>query len=132
MPLINDDELERIDLPTPGEWVDVKAKWSQGDDNAIKKAVYAGATIHGENNVTFDAPAVLEAAEFAVFERAIKAWSYPDPVTPENIRRMDTESAEFLKERLNVLYARRTDDEKKVSASNGATSSVGRAGHQAP
>ena len=56
---------------------------------------------------------------------AIKKWSFPKPVTTENIRALDPESVAKIKERLNELYeAPRSDDERGNSSANGVAPPV--------
>lgn len=135
MPRYGDDDLVRIDLPGEGEWVEVKRHLSRGDHVAIQRAVFGGTPIRA----TGDAPgigdadfgAMLEAAEFATLDVAIKRWSWPDDVTPARIRELDEESVAAIKERLSELYEPRTDDERKNSSGNGATSPSARVPHHA-
>ena len=122
MPLINGSEVVRIDLPATGEWVEVKAKWSQGDQMAVNSQMLKGSRLSADSNVDLDMAQAYESAEVAAIERAIVAWSFGEPVTPENIRLLDLDSWDCIKDRLNELYARRSDEKKETSASNGQTS----------
>ena len=123
MPIIGNDDLIRIDLPVEGEWVEVKKRLSRGDEIALQKALTVGAKLTAGGVVTtmdLDAPEVIEAAEFAGLDVAIKKWSFPQPVTPENIRALDPASVICIKERLNEMYEPpRSDDESKNSSANG-------------
>lgn len=115
-PLIRSDDRVRIDLPAAGEWVEVKRRLSRGDQIAVQKAITKNARIiagAAQPSIELDGAEVVEAAEFAALEVAIKAWSFPEPVTAENIRALDPESVACIKDRLNELYEPpRTDDEK--------------------
>lgn len=124
MPLIRDDEVVRIDLPAPGEWVEVKARLSAGDKNRIKKVTLGNAKMRPGDTPELAISDLLDGADFAALEVAIRGWSFPDPVTAENIRCLDEDSVEALKTRLNEMYER-SDDEKKDSAASGATTSSG-------
>ena len=105
MPLIRDDDLIRIDLPAEGEWVEVKAKLSRGDQVAVQRAALAGSRLSVTGEIeSLDAPNLIEQAEFAVLDRAVKRWSFPESVSPANIRRLDAESVECIKVRLNEIY----------------------------
>lgn len=125
MPLIGNDDLVRIDLPAEGEWVDVKRKLSRGDEIALQKALTVGAKLSAGTVTTsmdLNAPEVIEAAEFAGLDVAIKAWSFPEPVTPANIRALDPESVAIIKARLNEMYEPpRNEEERRNLAANGST-----------
>lgn len=125
MPLIRDDETVRIDLPTSGEWVEVKARISRGDRVRIQQATIGHARMRpGDPTPELAVGEMLEAAEFATLETVIRSWCFPEPVNAENIRRLDDESMDALKARLNELYER-SEDEKKDSEPSGATSNSG-------
>lgn len=122
MPLIRDDETVRIDLPSSGEWVEVKARISRGDRVRIQQATFGQVKMRpGDATPELAVSELLEAAEFATLETVLKGWSFSEPLTPENIRRLDDESMDALKERLNELYDR-PESEKKDSEPSGATS----------
>jgi len=120
MPLIDDSETVRIDLPAQGEWVEVRKRLSRGDEIAIQRRLLTGAEVTASGLERLAAPEIIEAAEFATLEVAIRAWSFPEPVTPDNIRRLDPESVAALKAALNELYpAQRTEDERRDLSGNG-------------
>lgn len=132
MPLIGDRDLIRIDLPAEGEWVEVKRKLSRGDEIAVQQAVASTATLKMSGGSTtaddadfgMDAGAAIEAAEFALLDIAIKAWCFPDPPTKANIRKLDPESVEALKGRLDEMYEKPlSEDESRNLERNGATPS---------
>lgn len=114
MPLITDPGVVRIDLPAAGEWVEVKAVLSRGDEVAIQKRLMAGTKFKAQNidDMEFDAGALMERVQFATLEVALVAWSFDAPVTPENIRLLDSASARLIEERMDELYETRTEDEK--------------------
>lgn len=120
MPLLNDDvELVRIDLPHAGEWVDVLPHLSLGQQTAIRKAAVRGSSLTG-SGAQIDSEKAIEATTFAVLETAVKRWSFPEPVTPENIRRLDAASGAVIQRTLNRLYTL-PDDEKNGSSGSGST-----------
>ena len=130
MPLTRQLPPVRIELSTPGEWVDVKARLSQGDAAAIQNAAFrfragvhrvAGAELAPDVDVDID----VEATTFIGLERGIVAWSFPEPVTPENIRDLDTADYAILAERTTALWDNRSDDDRKNSSANGQTRSLG-------
>lgn len=121
MPLVG-EEIERIELPTAGEWVDVKKRLSKGDRVRYKQALARDAVvIPGRGIETVPAAIVFEANAFAMIEIVIRAWSFEEPITPEAIRSLDEESVDFLNAKLDHLYAERSDDDRKNSASAGRT-----------
>lgn len=124
MPLIRDDDLVRIDLPADGEWVEVKARLSRGDEMAIQRAIVGDiAIVPGGSVGTVNAAAYIEAAEFAVIDVAVRRWSFEEPVTPENVRRLDGESIAALKVALDELYPgpRKEEDRGNSPGSGAAT-----------
>lgn len=125
MPLLRDDDVVRIDLPAPGEWVEVKRRLSVGDELAVKQAVARGMRVRpGSADIELDAAAAMEGATFATVERALKAWSFPEPVTPENIRMLDQESFDAIVAGIEDLNPTRSDEEKKASNSTSSPPST--------
>ena len=128
MPLVDRTETVRVDLPAAGEWVDVRAHLSRGDEIEIRRRLVAGArVVPGSELMALDAADAVEAAEFARLELAIIAWSFDPAVTPTSIRQLDGESVDAIKGRLDQLYAPRTDAEKKGSGGSGPTRLAARA-----
>lgn len=140
MPLLGNADLVRIDLPAEGEWVEVKRALSHYDRILTQRAAVKGARIHQDSSVDLDAPEVIEAAEYAGLDIAIKKMHVsiadgkpPEDVdaTPENIRALDDASVDCIKKNLNELYPPlRSDDERKNLSANGAGRSAARAGHR--
>lgn len=117
MPLITTHETVRIELPTPGEWVDVKRVLTRGDEVEVQRRLVAGTRVRPDDpkaDLVLDAGDAIERAQFALMEVAIVAWSFEEPVTPENIRLLDAASARFIEARLNELYEGRSEDEKNA------------------
>lgn len=104
MPLISFKNTVRINLPEEGEWIDVKEKLSKGDLNKVEAATMQSAKADTDGNVSVDIATAMVAAEFALPEVAIVAWSFPEPVTPENIKLLDPESFDFLRAELDKMY----------------------------
>jgi len=117
MPLIDPNDTIRIDLPTPGEWVEVRRQLSKGEQVQLQKAIFAEPPAFDEKRgIRLDDLRIdWEAIQLRVLELAIVRWSFPEPVTPETIRRLDIDSANYLYERLNELYASRSPEERKNS-----------------
>lgn len=121
MPLLRNDDLVRIDLPAPGEWVEVKRRLSRGDEVAIQRSLLAGATLVAGGMPQLDAGAAIEAATFGTLDCAIRSWSFGVPVTPEAIRQLDGESIDAIKAALNALYPEaRTEEERGNLSGDGA------------
>lgn len=106
MPLIDDNDLVQINLPTEGEWVKVKRQLSGGDRSAVKRGLFAGAKMDFATEAIgdIDAAQAMDVSDWLTLERTVKEWSFDAPVTPENLRRMDIESLDDLIEQLNELY----------------------------
>ncbi len=118
MPLIREDDLVRIDLPENGEWVEVKRRPSRYDLVRVQQATAGGAHLSADGRgglqvSDLTAAPVLEAAEFATLDIAIKRWSFTDPVTPENIRALDEPSVDCIKAALNDLWRARSEEESR-------------------
>lgn len=122
MPLLKSStESVRIELPSPGEWVEVKRSLGRNDELAVKRRA-GEATVLTWDPVTRERQARVnvilanELATYATLEVAIVRWSFPDPVTPENIRDLDEASISAITEALNRLYpGPRTEAEEKNS-----------------
>lgn len=116
MPLLNKPELIRIPLPAEGEWVDVKDRLSAGDFAHVQKAAVKNAKINGDY-FEINAADAIDSATFSVMEVAIVKWSFNEPVTADNLRALDQDSVDCIRERLNEIYpSARTEAEKKGSS----------------
>lgn len=131
MPLIrtSNTDLVRIELPAADEWVEVKRALGKDDERTVQFRLLSGNQVDPARlkaiaaDPKLDMGALVDAATFATLEVAIKRWSFEEPVTPENIRALDDDSLEVIKQRLNELYpGPRTDDERKNSSGGGAAS----------
>jgi hypothetical protein len=127
MPLVRDDDVVRIDLPEPGEWVEVKRRMGKGDMARAQDASARGSRISmnggGATDGLIIGEGAVDRATFALLEIAIRRWSFEEPVTPETIRQLDEDSYDAIIEQMNVLYARRGADERKNSNGAGTTPS---------
>lgn len=97
----------RIDLPTPGEWVEVKSALSRADEREVQRRVLSAARVDVGGNavaVELDAGRAYDAAEFAALEIAIQRWSFAEQITPATLRCLDDASLAAIKARLNELY----------------------------
>ena len=120
MPLIQGNEVTRLDLPTPGEWVEVKTRVSKGDLVAVMRTIFAGVTLDEKGRALLDAGEAVERATFATLERVIVRWSFDVPPTAENLRALDIDSFDAIKDALEELYPQeRTEEERKNSNGHG-------------
>lgn len=121
MALILDDYVDTIPLtPTLAaegvhdadvhpEWVKIKRAFSRGDELALQRATIGNARAGVVDGGALDMSTVevnigdmMEAAEFAALQIAIKSWSFtfngePIPVTPENIRKLSAADVGIIK-----------------------------------
>jgi len=121
MPLLLNVPTVRVELPEPGEWVDLKSRLSKGDTARIEGAAFklrAGIVngAAGDLDMTLD----YEATVFAGMEVGIVAWSFAEAVTPANIRALDAESYAVITERANELWQGRSDNERRDLSAAGA------------
>ena len=121
MPLdYGDKTLLRIDLPAPGEWVDVKSKLGRADERMSMQILFTGQKKKiADGTPTFDELDVgpfLGVADFAVMAVAIQRWSFPAPITLANCQALDDASVECIKAKLEEMYpAPRGESEAKNS-----------------
>ena len=137
MPLTSREEPVRIDLPTPGEWVDVKPRLSKSDMGAVQRRMLGAARIRtdqldGLSSLSpgdllgddgLPAAELIEALTWDTLEIAIVGWSfYEGKPKPEDIHDLDEASYDAIVAALNELYpSPRKDDEAKNSESSGPT-----------
>lgn len=97
MALIKDDQRVRLDIPhEAGEWIEIRPM-RNSDTKIVTEAV--------------DRPTMIQ----ALFERLIIAWSYGEPVTPENIATLDISTTKWLDEQIPLASGLRTEPEKNGS-----------------
>lgn len=122
MPLLSSRSTPgiRIDLPVEGEWVILKSAMSRGDEVAITKAALKSAQIKrgpdGDITTEIDAAEAVESAEFAAIEILVREWSFPEPINAANIRDLDPVSIRVIKDAIERMTVKRTDDEEKNSS----------------
>ena len=109
MPLdYGDKKLVRIDLPAPGEWVEVKSKLGRGDERKSMEIMFTGQKKKiNDGAPSFDELDIgpfLGVADFAVMAVAIQRWSFPEPITLANCQALDDASVECIKANLEELY----------------------------
>lgn len=116
MPLLLNVPTERVELTTPGEWVDVKTRLSKGEQARIQGSAFRVMGSTGEPSFELN----YESTVFAGLEVGIVGWSFAEPVTPENIRALSEEDYDLITQRVNELWEPRSDDDRKKSSGSGA------------
>jgi hypothetical protein len=103
--LINSSNTKRLDIPhEPGQWVEVRPL-TAGD--------IEGLSVDGSGvKVSIEALAAI-----------ISAWSYEEPVSLENVRRLDLDTFTWLGTEALKVSGVRDADEKKDSASDSSLTS---------
>lgn len=97
MALIKDDTKVRLDIPhEPGEWIDIRP--TRNNDLL---------------SINFDTDPF--AGMMKLLDSVIKGWSYAEPVTPENVRMLDSVTTTWLSEELKKASGLRTVEEKNGS-----------------
>ena len=125
MPLVNNAEPVRVELTTPGEWVDLKRRQSKGDQVRVQAAglrmqMSQNGDITGVN-IEATAEEVMESVTFLALEIGIVAWSFPEALTRENIRLLDPDDYALIVKAADELWSPRSDAEKKALSENGST-----------
>lgn len=104
MPLLKTGrETVRMELPVPGEWVEVHARLSAGERAELAQAILDAK----------DGSNIVDTARFKGLEMGIVRWSFEEPPTPENIRALDEESHTAILAELDRLWQRRTESAEK-------------------
>jgi hypothetical protein len=108
------NETVRIDLSTPGEWVDVRRALGIDQERAIQRALLNKARAVGQVGddgrfaigQTYELPMgeMVDLSTFSTLEHAIVAWSFDEPVQPATIRLLDEPDVEIITKALNELY----------------------------
>lgn len=99
----------------PSESVQIRPKLSFGDKLAIEKSMFTVRTEKGDVSME----AELTAMKQTTLERMIVGWTFTDeqgqpvPVTPDTIRSLDAETAEYIYEQINAQNPPRTKDEQQ-------------------
>jgi len=76
-----DSETYRVEFPD-GQWVDVKVELTQADQDYIMSQMAHAVSAE------IGAQVELRFGQLPLLEKSIVAWSFPDPVTKENISRL--------------------------------------------
>jgi len=91
-----DGEKVRIDFED-GQWVDIKEELTQYDQDFLLDRMARAESTGSEAKVT------LSLGRMALMERAILAWSFPEPVTPDNISRLRIRYRQRVLDEVNRL-----------------------------
>ena len=90
---------KRIEHPTePGTWAVIRVPLSAGDLGFARDGSAVAMTLD-------------------ILPRVIVEWSYPEPVTRENVSRLDGPTFRWLDDEISSASAIRPEEEKKDSAS---------------
>lgn len=124
----------RIELPTEGEWVEVKGMLSRSDEREIQRRMMSAAKTDARLNAIegYDVGIAYDVAEFATLEQVfIKGRVHDERGTlvamhAGMLRDLDDASLEHLRAELNALYPAPLDeDDAKNSTGDGPPSSEG-------
>ncbi|MGE3075484.1 MAG: hypothetical protein AB7N24_17345 [Dehalococcoidia bacterium] len=131
MPLLLYHEPIRLELPAPGEWVDMKPALSKGDREK-RRAMFMtvlklkpGQSAPTRDNV--DWGEYYQVLRLQTMLLACVAWSFPEPITADTLGALDDESFEAIAAKCTELYPVEKDfgvsePGKPRSSGNGATS----------
>lgn len=125
MPLVDKTDVVRVDLSTPGDWVDLRRRLSKAEQLRISARVIAVGTLDGASPDI--AEEKLMEVNFIGLEIGVVAWSFPEDLTPANLRELDLDDYNILAEKTAELWKLRTDDERKNLSVNGRHSSRAKA-----
>lgn len=127
MPLQRTWETVRIDLTTPGEWIEVKTKLGKDDERRRTALLLRGQPIVDGKVQGTDAGALLAEAPFATLIVVAKNWNVIDPetgrkaqLTEANLRALSDDDLELLNSRFEELYAEPSEADLKNSLAGGA------------
>lgn len=129
--LVSDSDVERIELPAPGEWVDVKRRFGMDEDREVTRLILNVRRVRAEEigkamaDLELGAGDIIDLARFAKMQVAIKAWSFDAPITARTVRALDDASLAAITVRLEELYGEpRSDDDRKNSSEPGVPPST--------
>lgn len=115
MPLQRTWEVVRIELSTPGEWIEVKAKMGKDDERRRSSLMLRGQVLDPAELAAgiqrFDAGAMVAEAPFATLITVAKDWNLVDPetgrkapLTEANLRAISDEDLAILTAKFEELY----------------------------
>lgn len=114
MPLVRDDDLVRIELTTPDEWVEVRRKLNAGELRRLAGVAAAARPLAEGSASPGEAASILDQLGFAGLEIGIRRWSFEVELTPENLRRLSQEDYDLISARCDELWRTRSTDEKNA------------------
>ena len=101
MALIDPQERRKVAIPhEEGQWVELRPITARDLITVQRKAVAAGSAVQFENTVRM----LLE---------CLTAWSYPKPITEENLLALEYVTLTWLDDEM-FMAGTRTDEEKKT------------------
>lgn len=106
-------DVVRIELSTPGEWVDVKRRMGVDDERRRNALMLRGQPLKPGGQLTeLDAGALVAEAPFATLVVVARAWNVTDPetgkraaLTEENLRALSDEDLAIVQAKFEELYA---------------------------
>lgn len=112
MPLTRSDDVLKVELSTPGEWAELRRRISAGEERRIAAAAVASQRLLDGTAAVADMEQIMLHLAFVGLEIGVVRWSFEEPVTPENLRRLDPTDFDVLSERCNELWKPREAEEK--------------------
>ena len=128
MGLVAETAIQKVDVPhedgewfelAPLSWAELEAARRLKTDDAIKTAaMFDAETLRGIQTTSEAAPtSPSDGLDMAsVLEAGIKRWSYSDPVSPENIKRLDEPTAMWAFEQIAKRSVVSEDEQKNGAA----------------
>lgn len=124
MPLLrtSDNDLERIQLTDPDEWVEVKRRLGKDDERERSRLINNARVLDaGGNPVGWETGTLVELATFATMQVAVKRWNVRDPetnrvapLTARNLRALSDDDVALIQARFEEMYGEPlTDDDRK-------------------
>ena len=86
------DEKVRVDFED-GCWVDIKEELSQADQDYIMNAMAA----------VKEAAVSFNLGRLALLERSVLGWSFPEPITKDNLSNLRNKYRSVVLERIDAL-----------------------------
>ncbi len=114
-------ETVRVDYPD-GAWIDIVEEFTQEDNDYITGKMV---NIRGQKGKGKDAKTDMEfkIGRMAVLERAVRKWSFPEPINPDTLSRLRIRYREPLLAKIDELAAAQSEWlEKNYKTASLATS----------
>ena len=133
MGLVAETAVQRVTVPHEDAWIEIQPlSWSDLEtarriktEDSIKQAALFDASMLKEiqASATGGTATPADGLDMAtVLTAGVKSWSYEDPVTPENIRRLDEPTAMFAFAQIAERSVLNEDESKNGQAPQGGHS----------